>query len=306
MNGGSVAESLRQLTNLTTLEGDYERAAVLGEDCLAASRAEGDLRARGMALLSLGSVRLLQERLEQAATHFVEGLALLRQVGDTSGIAATLTGQSVVAQSLGNITAADSMLAEALTLCRDLGDDRSTYYAATVAVGRLVSRGALEPTARLVAALDFHRERTTLVAGVMEQVNLSRATAAARAALGEAAFTAAWKTGRELSVGHILDEVLVALTNSPTAGSVVGPPETRQRSAGRLSKRENEVLQLVASGLSNPQIAERLVITPRTAKFHLASIMEKLGASSRAQAVALASQLDLLETDQTPRRRSVN
>lgn len=51
-----------------------------------------------------------------------------------------------------------------------------------------------------------------------------------------------------------------------------------------LTAREHEVLQLVAEGLTNKQIAQRLVISPATAKTHLARIMQKLGASTRTQA----------------------
>jgi len=61
----------------------------------------------------------------------------------------------------------------------------------------------------------------------------------------------------------------------------------------QLSSREREVLLLLAAGMSNRQIARRLVVTERTVKAHLAQIMEKLGVDSRLRAglVAFASQL---------------
>jgi DNA-binding CsgD family transcriptional regulator len=61
-----------------------------------------------------------------------------------------------------------------------------------------------------------------------------------------------------------------------------------------LSAREREVLQLLAQGLATKQIARSLGVTERTVKFHVASIFAKLGASNRAQAVALAAQHNLL------------
>jgi DNA-binding NarL/FixJ family response regulator len=61
-----------------------------------------------------------------------------------------------------------------------------------------------------------------------------------------------------------------------------------------LSKREREVLRLVADGHSNKQIGQKLGITERTVKFHVTSIRNKLGAENRAQAVALAAQRGLL------------
>lgn len=61
-----------------------------------------------------------------------------------------------------------------------------------------------------------------------------------------------------------------------------------------LTERERQVLGLLAEGLSNQQIAERLVITPATVKFHTHSIRSKLGASSRTEMVVLALQNHLV------------
>ena len=61
-----------------------------------------------------------------------------------------------------------------------------------------------------------------------------------------------------------------------------------------LSERELEVLRLVAEGLSNRQIAERLVLSLGTVKSHIHHIYGKLGASKRTQAVARARQLGLI------------
>lgn len=61
-----------------------------------------------------------------------------------------------------------------------------------------------------------------------------------------------------------------------------------------LTERERQVLRLLAEGLSNQQIAERLVITPATVKFHTHSIRSKLGASSRTEMVVLALQNHLV------------
>jgi DNA-binding NarL/FixJ family response regulator len=62
-----------------------------------------------------------------------------------------------------------------------------------------------------------------------------------------------------------------------------------------LTNREVEVLQALAKGLQNKEIAANLVITERTVKFHVGSIMAKLGAGNRTEALALAAQLGLVE-----------
>lgn len=64
---------------------------------------------------------------------------------------------------------------------------------------------------------------------------------------------------------------------------------------GALTPRETEVLQLVAQGLPNKAIAMRLVVTERTVKFHVSSILGKLGANNRTEMVALAKQRGLIK-----------
>jgi DNA-binding NarL/FixJ family response regulator len=77
------------------------------------------------------------------------------------------------------------------------------------------------------------------------------------------------------------------------ASKVVGALSPGARAA-TLSDREREVLRLVAGGQANKQIAHTLGITERTVKFHVTSILTKLGADNRAQAVALATRRGLL------------
>jgi two-component system, NarL family, response regulator YdfI len=80
------------------------------------------------------------------------------------------------------------------------------------------------------------------------------------------------------------------LLRAPSAPSGLGA----EALAEALTPREIEVLQLLASGLGNKEIASRLVISEHTAKFHVAAIMGKLGASSRTEAVTLGIRHGLI------------
>jgi DNA-binding NarL/FixJ family response regulator len=97
-----------------------------------------------------------------------------------------------------------------------------------------------------------------------------------------------------------LEQVLAAqaAVTMPTAASA-GPscvPQTRKAStsADGLTAREVEVLRLVAQGLTNEQVAERLVISARTVDTHLTAIYSKIGVSSRVAATRYAMQHHLV------------
>jgi DNA-binding NarL/FixJ family response regulator len=115
----------------------------------------------------------------------------------------------------------------------------------------------------------------------------------ARQAMGETAFKAAYQRGLELSAA---DAVAYALQQPPKKPPDK-PPEQRPSlavpAAARLTPREVQVVQLVAEGRSNKEIAARLVISQRTAEGHVERILTKLGFTSRAQVAAwVASQPD--------------
>jgi NarL family two-component system response regulator YdfI len=85
---------------------------------------------------------------------------------------------------------------------------------------------------------------------------------------------------------------------SSEAGSPIRPAASRTTPADELTEpltpREREVLRLLASGLGNKEIAAKLKISEHTAKFHVASILGKLGAASRAEAVSIGMRNGLI------------
>jgi len=111
------------------------------------------------------------------------------------------------------------------------------------------------------------------------------------------------------AIGYLLknvpaDELARAVRKAHAGRSTLAPEATEaliqatRRRSGQidygLTGREQEVLALLMEGLSNAEIAERLVVSVATVKFHMRGILSKLGVSSRAEAVALAWEQNLV------------
>ena len=152
-------------------------------------------------------------------------------------------------------------------------------------VSRKLSPGGSGPSTRCETAAASRAVRT--------RVSSTNAPWSARAALGEQTFAEVWAVGRTMSLEQLITEVLAALKSRPL-GADEPTGQRSPRSRGLLSRREQEVLPLVAEGLTNQEIGERLVISPSTAKYHLSSLLNKLGAENRTQAVLQARQHGLL------------
>lgn len=106
------------------------------------------------------------------------------------------------------------------------------------------------------------------------------------------------------ALGDVIDAAPGDLVLSPSASRVTsqadgGIPMTRESVGSRplISKREEEVLRLVATGASIPEVGRRLFISAKTVKNHLSSIYQKLDSHDRAQAVLKAVRMGLIQID---------
>ena len=100
---------------------------------------------------------------------------------------------------------------------------------------------------------------------------------------------------KNVSSDELADAIRAAKAGRPTlapeAAQALIHASTRPPEPGHdLTEREREVLALMVKGLNNPDIADRLIVSRSTVKFHVSSILSKLGVSSRTEAVSMAIQ----------------
>ena len=155
------------------------------------------------------------------------------------------------------------------------------------AAGWLASAGMLPAAVEAWAAADAYRTDHRWPVIPEEQQTRRRSWAATREALGTVRFEMLWATGRSRDVQEALDIAMVAVEAADLQDLPAAPTPAR-RGRFNLTPREQEVLALVASGMSDGEIATSLVISKKTASVHVANIKAKLGASSRVEVATIA------------------
>ena len=117
--------------------------------------------------------------------------------------------------------------------------------------------------------------------------------ASARAGLGEEAFAAVWEEGRALTPEQALAAQGPVPTTQPPAPARA-PTAPRPVYPDGLTEREVEVLRGLSQGMTDAQVAEQLVLSPRTVQGHLRSIYHKINVKSRSAAIRYAVEHTLV------------
>jgi DNA-binding CsgD family transcriptional regulator len=271
---------------LMWFQNDMRGLAQVAEEALMIARALEDQKSLAYALTLQGIDDMDTRSYTKARSHFEEALSLARAQGDRFLIAFVLMSLGSLAMFQQEHPRAITFFEESLAVAIELG------LAGFIASG-LNGLGC-------VAAAQGQYTWAALLWGAAENwpvtysVAIPRAIsermrASARSHLGQAAFTQALEKGRAMTptqafAAHEAQQSEHA--SLPAKKHAVAYPDG-------LTTREVEVLRLMAQGLTNAQIAERLVISPRTVNAHLRSIYNKLAVTSRTAATryALAHQL---------------
>ena len=265
----------------TNVQGDHAGAARDAVEALRLSRQFGDRLQAGRLLGNLGYYELSAGDLDAARRHLAESLESARALGDRQSALQGLINGGLAEYLGGSLSAAETLFAESLDLARRMGMRRLAAYALLGLA--LVGRGQPDParSVRLHGAADQAMADLGHALQPLEGRLADLDRQRLRAAMGAEAFEAEYVAGRALDPPQLLAE-LVRTDVAAGRARVAVPAEA----ASALTPRELDVLQLIAQGLSNADIAHRLVLSEHTVHRHLANILRKLGLSSRAAAAA--------------------
>ena len=267
--------------------GDLPTALDLHEQALTllSSAPRPDPEVRLAVLLTLGTAVGLTGDLSRAQACGQEVLALTEPHGEIYYRAQALWLVAVTAWWQGRLAEATDRAREALRLRRSSGM-RDDWYNIALCLDALAWIAAGQHqyprAATLLGAADGIRRDLGMPIFASLIDDHDTCLRQAREKLGDAAFTAAFDHGRSLPVDAALDYALDERRKR------IAPP-TKDTSTP-LTRRESQIADLIAQGLSNKEIAGTLVISQRTAESHVEHILTKLGFTSRAQVAAWTAQ----------------
>ena len=247
-----------------------------------------DRRTLAQLLVLEGRVALARGDLQRSVALWEETLALHREARDALGIVMCLTNIGLLRLAQSDHERSATLLREGLCLARELDHKTFVQYC-------IIGLACL-------AAFRSHPVRAAQLWGAAEGMSeaygahFSHAGRAAidyegrldiaRSQLDAAAWTAAWAEGRAMPPEQAVEYALE---------QDEGPePTVPELYPSGLSVREADVLRMVATGMTNAEVAEKLFLSSRTVGWHLGSIYRKLGLHSRTEATRFAAEHDLL------------
>ena len=268
---------------------DYAEATALATESVALCREHGDSPMLPWALQRLGIERHIAGDYSSAAALVEESLETFRATGNLLGVAYALSNLGLTRHVLGDRRAAVALYRESLALRRDVGDPWDIAGLLGQLAALALEAGHVEPAARLLGAATGIYETTGTTPQPYEVPQVASAETDLRSRLGSERYRMAHTAGRGMPLESILEEALV-VAEAVEADLANGAPATTHG----LSPREIEVLQQLAAGRSNAEIAAALFISPRTASTHVSHLYAKLGVASRAEAVVFALRNGLI------------
>jgi DNA-binding NarL/FixJ family response regulator len=274
LRGGALV----RLADLRVRQGRFEEA----EQLLDGLDVTNDvLVARSSAAIhfSRGATELARDMLEQA----------LAQVDPHSTSAAPLLALLVDVHLAANNPEDAAAAADQLAVCAELHASHYLIAVAALARGRVcLVDGSGDPQACLRDALAGFSKAQMPVEVAHSRLELASALVTEHPEVAMAEARAALEAFDRLQAARHADAAAALLRS---LGVRTSTAKANPTDGGLLTKREEQVLDLIGLGLSNPEIAERLFISRKTVEHHVGNILSKLGLRSRGQAAAYSSRM---------------
>jgi non-specific serine/threonine protein kinase len=304
----SIAISLNSLANVAVDRGDYDAARALHEDNLALRRELGDDRGIAIALNNLSVIARDQGDWERAAALSGESAELFDALGDKQGVALAHVTLGAAKYHLGAHAEATALHQQSLAVFSETENRREIAECLEV-LAMLATPGHSSHAARLFAAAEVAFEEIGSSMRPSKNPRYEGYVAEVRGRLGEQRFAAAWAEGRAMRLEDAMTAALeteqvavgntrqrenhVTRSSQPVRAAKALPSNSINALSDALTRREQDVVALLARGLTNREIAVELTISERTAETHVCNILSKLRLHRRAQLTAWAVGHDL-------------
>jgi len=293
---GDIAWPLIFLARNAMKLGEQTHARALLQEAIGLCRQVGYKWGLAHAVGFLGQFSLEQGDLVDACALLTESLRLKQEAGNRRSVAASLFQLATAMMLKGDIVQARTLYEQSLTSATALEHRELIASCLQGLAVALTAQAHPLAAARLWGAAETLLQNSATTLPQVLRARVARAQARARTQLGDKAFAQALAEGRAMTTEQALacqpaippQQAHLSTLSSPTAPTRPAP------SPAGLTTREVEVLRLVAQGLTDAQVAQRLVISHRTVTTHLSSIYNKLGINSRAAAARFAAEHQLI------------
>ncbi len=292
----AIATTLLNLGTVAYAQGEQTEAESFFQQSLSLMEELGDPNGISLAAVNLGRLAGYADDFDTAKLYFKRSLKIAEEIGDTRTVVSDLGELGLVSLREGDRSTASSFFRRDLQLVQKLAEKPATLEVLRYFTEFELECGTFPRAARLWGFEKKERELMGIVLPPIDLEKHERIWSVIRQNLGPEAIDDLLHLGQ----GMNYEEAITFALDSPALSDEITPRTESKKSSSRgnihgLTVRELDVLRLVAQGLSDKDVAERLVLSPRTVNAHLTSIYSKLDVNSRVAATRFAIENKLVD-----------